>query len=98
MNQRASRSACVVLRSYQLMTLQQKEITMKIRNVISGERRGPIAAACLVVCCVSGVFARSPSIFAPGDILVSRTTYTGTASTVPFPGPFAEQQCIRSER
>ena len=24
--------------------------------------------------------------FAPGDVLVSRTTYTGTASTVPFPG------------
>jgi hypothetical protein len=54
--------------------------------VINAKLRGLVAAACAAVCSVSGAFAQGPPIFAAGDILVSRTTYTGTASTVPFPG------------
>lgn len=59
---------------------------MNIRNVINHKRRGLVTAACTAFCSVSGAFAQNPPIFAPGDILVSRTTYTGTANTVPFPG------------
>jgi hypothetical protein len=56
---------------------------MNIRNLNITLRRGMIAVACLAV--YSSSFAQSP-IFGPGNILVSRTTYTGTSSTVPFPG------------
>ncbi|HKD09465.1 MAG TPA: hypothetical protein VKB79_26405 [Bryobacteraceae bacterium] len=59
---------------------------MNVHKVIHDKRRALVAAACIAVCSVSGAFAQSPPVFAPGDILVSRTTYTGTASTVPFPG------------
>jgi hypothetical protein len=59
---------------------------MKIRNVLTHSRRVAAALACVAGCSVSGAFAQSPSIFAPGDILVSRTTYAGTASSVQFPG------------
>lgn len=59
---------------------------MKIRNVITDARRGVVAAACVTLCSAPGIFAQNPPAFAPGDILVSRTTYTGTASTVTFPG------------
>jgi hypothetical protein len=41
--------------------------------------------ACVVVCSVSVAFAQN-SGFAPGDILVSRTVYTGTAGTVDVNG------------
>ena len=59
---------------------------MKIRNVIIDKRCGLAAAACIALCSASGAFAQSPTAFAPGDILVSRTTYTGASSTVAFPG------------
>src|SRR5579862_4807898 len=59
---------------------------MKIRNVITDARRGVVAAACVALWSAPGIFAQNPPAFAPGDILVSRTTYTGTASTVSFPG------------
>jgi hypothetical protein len=68
---------------------QKRKITMNIRKPINDKPRGLVCAACVAVCsicCASGAFAQSTPIFAPGDILVSRTTYTGTASTVAFPG------------
>lgn len=44
------------------------------------------AAACIALCVTSAAYAQSNDLFAPGNIVVSRSTYTGTASTVPFPG------------
>lgn len=44
-----------------------------------------VGAAVLAICAASGAFAQTP-IFAPGDLLVSRSTYLGTAGTVAFPG------------
>jgi hypothetical protein len=59
---------------------------MKIRKKIQKKRRGLVAAACVTLCSASGALAQAPPAFAPGDVLVSRTTYTGTISTVTFPG------------
>ena len=59
---------------------------MNIRTVANCMRRGFLAAACLALGASSGAFAQSSPIFTPGNILVSRTTYTGTAATVTFPG------------
>jgi hypothetical protein len=59
---------------------------MKICNVLTHSRRSAAILACAAICSVSGAFAQSSSTFVPGDILVSRTTYTGTTNTVPFPG------------
>jgi hypothetical protein len=46
---------------------------------------GCVAAALIAICSASGAFAQTP-IFAPGDVLVSRSTYLGTIGTVAFPG------------
>jgi hypothetical protein len=69
-----------------MMIVKTKGIVMKIWNVIEENRRGLVAVACAALCSAASAFAQAPPAFAPGDILVSRTTYTGTASTVPFPG------------
>ena len=58
---------------------------MHIRNVVKSTRRGLVAAAALAICTASGALAQAP-LFAPGNILVSRSTYLGTAATVAFPG------------
>jgi len=68
------------------MTVKQKETTLNVHNFIHDKRRALIGAACVAVCSISAAFAQAPPAFALGDILVSRTTYTGTASTVTFPG------------
>lgn len=57
---------------------------MNIHNVNIYLRRSIIAGACFVV--YNASLAQSASLFGPGTILVSRTTYTGTSTTVPFPG------------
>ena len=44
-----------------------------------------IGAAVLAICAAPGTFAQTP-IFAPGNLLVSRSTYLGAAGTVAFPG------------
>jgi len=59
---------------------------MNIRKNLSCIRRGVATLAFLTVCSASGALAQNSPAFAPGDILVSRTTYTGTADTVQFPG------------
>ena len=59
---------------------------MNLPKIGIDKRRGLVAAACVAFCGASGAFAQTPPIFAPGDILVSRTTYTGVAGTVLFPG------------
>ncbi len=58
---------------------------MNIRNIPTYIWHVVVSLVCVAVCSPSA-FAQSPPIFAPGDILVSRTTYTGTAATVSFPG------------
>ncbi len=59
---------------------------MHNRNVITHKRRSLVAAAALAICGASGAFAQSTPLFAPGNLLVSRSTYIGTVTTVPFPG------------
>ena len=59
---------------------------MNIRTVLAHSRRAAVTLACVAVCSSSCAFAQSSPIFAPGDVLVSRTTYTGTATSVPYPG------------
>ena len=58
---------------------------MRTCNLNKKRWRSLSAATFAAVCVTSAALAQTP-VFAPGDILVSRTTYTGTASTVPFPG------------
>src|SRR5215472_15000826 len=69
-----------------MMIVKKRGVVMKIWNAIEDSRRGLVAVACAALCSAASAFAQAPPAFAPGDILVSRTTYTGTASTVPFPG------------
>lgn len=45
-----------------------------------------IGASAVAMLAASVAFAQSPPAFAPGNLVVSRTTYAGTASSVPFPG------------
>ncbi len=59
---------------------------MHIRNVITRKRHSLAAAAALAICGASGAFAQSTPLFAPGNLLVSRSTYLGTIATVQFPG------------
>ena len=59
---------------------------MHIRNVITSKRGSLAAAAALAFCGASGAFAQAPPSFAPGNLLVSRSTYVGTITTVAFPG------------
>jgi hypothetical protein len=59
---------------------------MNIRKVASFMPRGMVSAACLVVCSASAAFSQSTPAFGPGNLVISRTTYTGTAATVAFPG------------
>jgi hypothetical protein len=59
---------------------------MHIRNVITSKRRSLVAAAALAICGASGAFAQSTPLFTPGNLLVSRSTYIGTVTTVAFPG------------
>ena len=63
---------------------------MNIRNVITSGGCGLVVVA-LAICGSSEAFAQSAPVFAPGSIVVSRTTYTGTTATVQFPGTPAEQ-------
>ena len=58
---------------------------MRTNNSIRSACRGLAGAAVLAVFGASGASAQTP-VFTPGNLLVSRSTYTGTASTVPFPG------------
>jgi hypothetical protein len=58
---------------------------MNFENGITSGGR-VLSVAVLAICGSFGAFAQSAPVFAPGSIVVSRTTYTGTASTVPFPG------------
>ena len=44
------------------------------------------AATFLAIIGASAVVAQSNQIFFPGDLVVSRSTYTGVAGSVPFPG------------
>jgi hypothetical protein len=59
---------------------------MHIRNVITSKRGSLVAAAALAFCGASDAFAQAPPLFAPGNLVVSRSTYIGTITTVPFPG------------
>jgi len=58
---------------------------MRTNNSILSTCCGLAGAAVLAVFGASGASAQTP-VFTPGNLLVSRSTYTGTASTVPFPG------------
>ena len=57
---------------------------MYFRFIAKSFRRGLVAAVALTSV-AAGLFAQTP-IFTPGNIVVSRTTYTGSTATVPFPG------------
>jgi hypothetical protein len=57
---------------------------MHFRSILKEIQHGLIAAVTLAAGTAAGL--AQPPIFAPGNLLVSRTTYTGTATTVPFPG------------
>src|SRR5260370_30881020 len=57
---------------------------MYSRSIAKSFRLG-LAAAVALTTVAAGLFAQTP-IFTPGNIVVSRTTYTGNTATVPFPG------------
>jgi hypothetical protein len=61
---------------------------MHIRNVNTSFFGGLLAAGVLAILGASDAMAQNQSnpLFSPGSILVSRSTYIGTATTVPFPG------------
>jgi hypothetical protein len=81
----SNRRADDLLHSTESLVQKQEEHIMKFRNVITSGGRS-LSVAVLAICASFGAFAQSAPVFAPGSIVVSRTTYTGTASTVPFPG------------
>ncbi len=59
---------------------------MDIRNVNTSKCCSLVATAGLAICGASGAYAQSTPLFAPGNLLVSRSTYIGTVTTVLFPG------------
>ena len=70
---------------------------MRTCNLNKKRWRSLSAATFAAVCVTSAALAQTP-VFAPGDILVSRTTYTGTAQHGPISRFSPEQRRVYGER